>query len=81
MQVEERMSYRVISKLMNENYLIRISKNTICQMVNEIARCAKGDIKIKQAYRHKWQGYLTVDDKYFSVDGNKKLILTATDSS
>lgn len=80
MHVEERMSYRVISKRIKEKYSIRISKNTICQMVNEIASYSKGDIKIKQEYSPEWQGYLTVDDKYFSVDGNKKLILTATDS-
>ncbi len=79
--VEERMSYRVISKRMKEKYSIRISKNTICKMVNEIACYSKGDIKIKQEYRPNWEGYLTVDDKYFSVGGNKKLILTATDSS
>lgn len=81
MHVEERMSYRVISKRLKEKYSIRISKNTICRMVNEIACYSKGDIRIKQDYSPQWQGYLTVDDKYFSVGGNKKLILTATDSS
>lgn len=50
-------------------------------MVNQIAKCSKGDIKIKQEYNPRWQGYLTVDDKYFSVNGEKKLILIATDSS
>jgi len=81
MHVEERMSYRVISKRIKEKYSIKISKNTICKMVNEIACYSKGDIKIKQEYSPNWEGYLTVDDKYFSVGGNKKLILTATDSS
>lgn len=81
MHVEERMSYRVISKRMKEKYSIKISKNTICQMVNQTAQHSKGDIKIKQEYNPNWQGYLTVDDKYFSVCGEKKLILTATDSS
>ncbi|MFZ2322850.1 MAG: hypothetical protein WAV89_04035 [Ignavibacteriaceae bacterium] len=81
MHVEERMSYRVISKRMKEKYSIKISKNTICQMVNQIAQYSKGDIKIKQEYNPNWQGYLAVDDKYFSVCGEKKLILTATDSS
>jgi len=79
MHVEERMSYRVISKRIKEKYSIRISKNTICNMVNEIAGYSKGDIKIKQEYSPQWKGYLTVDDKYFSVNGDKKLILTATD--
>lgn len=79
MHVEERMSYRVISKRIKEKHSIRISKNTICNMVNEIAGYSKGDIKIKQEYSPKWKGYLTVDDKYFSVNGNNKLILTATD--
>ena len=78
MHLEERMSYRVISKRIKEKYSIRISKNTICKMVNQIAKCSKGDIKIKQEYNLRWQGYLTVDDKYFSVNGEKKLILIAT---
>ncbi|MEW6195043.1 MAG: hypothetical protein AB1521_07805 [Bacteroidota bacterium] len=50
-------------------------------MVNEIARYSKGDIKIKEEYRPKWKGNLTVDDKYFGVSGENKLILTATDST
>jgi len=81
MHVEERMSYRVMSKRIREQYFIRLSKNTICRMVNEIAKMSKGDIKIREEYRPNWEGYLTVDDKYFSVGGKKKLILTATDSS
>lgn len=81
MHVEERMSYRVISKRIKEKYSLRISKNTICRMVNEIARYSKGDIKIKEEYRPKWKGNLTVDDKYFGVSGENKLILTATDST
>lgn len=81
MHVEERMSYRVISKRMKEHYGISMSKNTICRMVNEIAGYSKGDIKIKEEYRPKWKGDLTVDDKYFGVSGENKLILTATDSS
>lgn len=81
MHIEERMSYRVISKRIREEHGIRISKNTICRMVNEVAGYSKGDIKIKEEYKPKWQGYLTVDDKYFSIDGEKKLILTATDST
>jgi len=81
MHVEERMSYRVMSKRIKEQYFIRISKNTICRMVNQIAKMSKGDIKIREEYRPNWEGYLTVDDKYFSVGGKKMLILTATDSS
>ncbi len=81
MHVEERMSYRVISKRIKEKYSMGISKNTICRAVNEIAKKSKGDIKIREDYRPNWEGYLTVDDKYFSVRGQKKLILTATDSS
>ncbi len=53
----------------------------ICRIVNEIALFSKGDIKIREEYRPEWEGYLTVDDKYFSVGGKKKLILTASDSS
>lgn len=81
MHVEERMSYRVISKRIKEKYSIRISKNTICKIVNQIASYSKGDIELKQEYNPQWSGYLTVDDKYFSVNGNKKLILTANDNS
>lgn len=81
MHLEERMSYRVISKRIKEQYSLNLSKNTICRLVNEIARLSKGDIKIKEEYHPCWEGYLTVDDKYFSVGGKKKLILTASDSS
>ncbi len=81
MHVEERMSYRVMSKRIQEHYSLKISKNTICRIVNEIALFSKGDIKIREEYDPHWEGYLTVDDKYFSVGGKKKLILTATDSS
>lgn len=48
MHLKERMSYRVISKRIKDKYSIRISKNTICKMVNQIAKYSKGDIKIKQ---------------------------------
>lgn len=81
MHVEERMSYRVITKRIKERYAIRISKNTICRMVNEVAGYSKGDIKINEEYKPRWFGYLTVDDKYFGVKADKKMILTATDSS
>ncbi len=81
MHVEERMSYRVIAKRIKERYAIRISKNTACRLVNQVALYSKGDIRIKEEYHPHWQGYLTVDDKYYSVCGEKKMILTATDSS
>jgi transposase-like protein len=50
-------------------------------MVNEVAGYSKGDIKINEEYKPQWFGYLTVDDKYFGVKADKKMILTATDSS
>lgn len=81
MHLEERMSYRVISKRIKEKYAIRLSKNTICKLVNQIAVLSKGDIRIKEEYSPKWEGYLTIDDKYISVGGVKKLMLTAIDSS
>jgi transposase-like protein len=81
MHIEERMSYRVISKRLKEKYSLRISKNTICKIVNEIASYSKGDIMIKEEYKPQWEGYLSVDDKYFSVGGEKIMILIATDSS
>lgn len=55
-------------------------KNTICKIVNQITKYSKGDIKIIQEYNPKRQGYLTVGDKYICENGEKKLILIATDS-
>jgi len=81
MHVEERMSFRVISKRVRERLGIKLSKTTACRIVNEIAMRSKGDINIKQEYCPKWNGYLTVDDKYFSIRGDKKMILTATDKT
>lgn len=81
MHVEERMSFRVISKRIKERFGIKMSKTAACRIVNEIANRSKGDIKIKQEYSPRWNGYLTVDDKFFSVKGDKKLILSATDKT
>lgn len=81
MHVEERMSYRVISKRIRERYGIKISKSTVCQMVNEIALRSKGDIAIKREYNPRWSGYLTIDDKYIRLNGVKKIMLIATDTT
>lgn len=81
MHTEERMSYRVISKRVREEYLIRISKNTVCRIVNEIAGQSKGDIAIKQEYQLQWSGYINVDDKYVRLGGKKNMMLVATDKT
>jgi transposase-like protein len=81
MHTEERMSYRVISKRVREEYLIRISKNTVCRIVNEIAGQSKGDIAIKQEYQPQWSGYINVDDKYIRLGGKKNMMLVATDQT
>lgn len=81
MHTEERMSYRVIRKRLKEDYAIGISKNTICNMVNEIAQVSKGDISIKREYNPKWSGYINIDDKYIRLGGEKILMLIATDKT
>ncbi len=55
MHVEERMSYRLISKRIRDKHSIRKSKNTICKMINDIASYSMGDIHIIQEYQPKWE--------------------------
>jgi len=71
MHVEERMSYRVISKRLRERYSIKITPGRLCSIVNEIASNVKGSRQIKEELQPKWEGYLIVDDKYINVKGNK----------
>jgi transposase-like protein/DNA-directed RNA polymerase subunit RPC12/RpoP len=81
MHVEERMSYRIISKRIKEKYGKKVSATYLCKMVNEVAERSKGSIQILKEYRPKWKGYLTVDDKYINEKGEKRLSLLAIDSS
>ena len=81
MHIEERMSYRVISKRIDERFGKKITPQYICKMVNEVAENTKGSIQLKEEYSPKWEGYLTVDDKYINVKGKKELSLIAVDSS
>ncbi len=81
MHLEERMSYRVISKRLREKTGLRINKNSICRMVNEVASKSKSSLQIKTEYNPKWEGYLTVDDKYVHVKKKRVLSLIAKDKS
>jgi len=81
MHIEERQSYRVISKRIKEKTGKKISAGSLCKMVNEVAVKTKGSIKIKEEYSPKWEGYLTVDDKYVNIKGRKFVSLAAIDSS
>lgn len=81
MHVEERMSYRVISKRLREKAGLRINKNSICRMVNEVASRSKSSLQIKTEYKPKWDGHLIVDDKYIHVKKKRVLSLVAKDKS
>jgi transposase-like protein len=81
MHVEERMSYRVISKRVRERLGKTISPTVLCGMVNEVARHSKSSWAIQREYSPRWSGYLIVDDKYLSFNGTKRMSLVAVDSS
>lgn len=81
MHIEERQSYRVISKRIKEKTGKTILAGSLCKMVNEIAGKTKGSIGIKNEYSPKWEGYLTIDDKYINIKGRKYVSLAAIDSS
>ena len=63
MHVEERLSFRVISKRVLERLDRRVSPKALCSLVNEVASLSKSSIEIQQEYQPVWSGYLTVDDK------------------
>jgi hypothetical protein len=79
--VEERMSYRVISKRIKEKTGKQIWHSQICKMVNEVAKKSKGSLEIKNEYSPVWEGHLVVDDKYINIKGNKYISLIASDTS
>ena len=81
MHVEERMSYRVISKRIHERYGKRVSPRQLCRMVAEVAQASKSSVEVKRDYQPRWEGYLTVDDKNVRVKGKKYPSLVAVDRS
>lgn len=81
MHVEERMSYRVMAKRIDERFGKRVSPHGLCAMVNEVASHAKGSLAMVREYHPQWTGYLLVDDKYFSVRGTRLMSLVAADST
>lgn len=81
MHVEERISYRIISKRIKEIYGKKVSPRYISKMVNEVAMANKSSIEIKNEYKPTWEGYLTIDDKWIKVKGKNQMSLIAVDSS
>lgn len=81
MHVEERMSYRVIAKRIGERFGKSVTPRFLCQMVNEVAACAKSSLAIATEFRPQWSGYLLIDDKYVSVRGVRTLSLVAADKT
>ena len=81
MHVEERMSYRVMAKRIDERFGQRMHPRVLCDMVNEVAAHAKGSLAMWQEFRPQWSGYLLLDDKYVSIRGTKVLSLVAADKT
>lgn len=81
MHVEERMSYRVMAKRLEERFGKRLSPRILCAMVNEVAAHVKGSIALSREYQPHWQGYLLVDDKFVPVRGRMLMSLVAADLS
>jgi hypothetical protein len=79
MHVEERMSYRVISKRLHEVVGKRISPRRLCQMVNAVAVEANSSSELQQLFHPQWEGYLQVDDKNLNVRGALRKSLVAVD--
>ncbi len=81
MHVEERMSYRVMSKRLKEKFELRITPRYLCKMVNEVAKMSKTSLEISREFKPKWDGYIAVDDKYVRVRGKRYLSLVAVDTT
>jgi transposase-like protein len=79
--VEERQSYRVIAKRVEEETGKRIAPTVLCRWVNDVARHSKDSITIEREYKPRWDGFLTVDDKYIAVKGKKIFSVVAVDRS
>jgi len=81
MHIEERMSFRVISKRLKERFAVKISAGYLCKVFNETISKVKSSIQIKEQCQPQWEGYLIVDDKMINIKGEKKLSLIAKDRS
>ncbi len=81
MHVEERMSYRVMSKRLKEKFGLSITPWYLCKMVNEVAQMSKSSIEITRQFNPVWDGFLAVDDKYIRVRGKRYLCLVAVDTT
>lgn len=81
MHVEERMSYRVMSKRLKEKFGLSITPWYLCKMVNEVAQMSKSSIEITRQFNPVWDGYIAVDDKYVRVRSKRYLCLVAVDTT
>jgi transposase-like protein len=81
MHLEQRMSFRVISKILNEEKGIKTSPSYICKLFNEEAKKVKSSFQIKNELFPEWSGYLIVDDKMINIKGDKKVSLIAKDNN
>ena len=81
MHVEERMSYRVMSKRLKEKFGLSITPWYLCKMVNEVAQMSKSSIEITRQFNPVWDGYMAVDDKYVKVRSKRYLCLVAVDTT
>ena len=81
MHVEERMSYRVMAKRIDERFGKRVSPHALCDMVNEVAAHAKGSLAMQREFRPQWSGYLLLDDKNVSIRGKRVMSLVAVDKT
>ena len=78
MHVEERMSYRVMSKRLKEKFGLSITPWYLCKMVNEVAQMSKSSIEVTRQFNPVWDGYIAVDDKYIRVRGERYLVAVDT---
>jgi hypothetical protein len=81
MHVEERMSYRVMAKRLDERFGKRMHPRVLCEMVNDVAAHAKGSEAMWQEFRPQWSGYLLLDDKFVSIRGRRVMSLVAADKT
>lgn len=81
MHVEERLSYRVMAKRLDERFGKRVSPHALCEMVNEVAAHAKGSLAMQREFRPQWSGYLLLDDKNVSIRGTMVMSLVAVDKT
>ena len=81
MHIEERMSFRVMSKRLKERFAVKISAGYLCKVFNETISKVKSSMQIKGQCQPQWEGYLIVDDKMINIKVDKKLSLIAKDRS